>query len=398
MKSISKIILLILLTNSSNLFSQEKLSVVIDSALNFSQKQSLLMALKYKDDPMALPRTFEKGQSLKSNSRWWTSGFYPGVLWYLYEANHNDSILQFAQVYTKRVEREKFTTDNHDVGFMLYCSFGNGYRLLKSPDYKDVLLTGAKSLSKRYNPKVGLIRSWDFKKDKWQFPVIIDNMMNLELMMWTSKNGGGDYYKKIAVSHANKTMKYHFRKDYSSFHVVSYDTITGTPHKRQTWQGHNDSSSWARGQSWALYGFTMMYRETKDKKYLKHAVGVAKYLINHENMPSDFIPYWDYNAPNIPNELRDASSAALMASALIELSQYVNKDLRKNYLSVAETQIRTLASPEYTAQLGENGCFILKHSVGGYPTKSEVDVPLAYADYYYVEALLRMKKLQENVD
>lgn len=387
---------LIFLVFSFALNAQQHITDVVNNALVFAQKQSLILANKYKNDDKALPRTFEHGVSLHSNAKWWTSGFFPGVLWYLYEADKNDSIKYYAQLYSKRVEDEKYTTDNHDVGFMLYCSFGNGLRLTNNPDYREVLLTGANSLSKRYNPNVGLIRSWDFYRHKWQYPVIIDNMMNLELMMWAAKNGGGDRFRKIALSHANKTMKHHFRNDYSSYHLVSYDTLTALPHHKQTWQGYNDASSWSRGQSWGLYGFTMMYRETKNKKYLNHAKAIANYLINHPNMPADYIPYWDYNAPNIPNELRDASAATVMASALTELSKYVGKGLKKKYLDVVETQIRTLSSPAYTAQLGANGGFILKHSVGSLPTKSEVDVPLTYADYYYVEALLRFKELLEK--
>jgi len=327
-----------------------------------------------------------------SDSRWWTSGFFPGVLWYLYEDGHDLTILKYARKYTARVEREKYTTDNHDVGFMLNCSFGNGFRLTGDSAYIQVLLTGAKSLSTRYNAKVGLIRSWDFNKDKWQYPVIIDNMMNLELLLRASKISGDSFYQNIAISHANKTKEHHYRTDFSCYHVVSYDSITGLPHKKQTHQGFADESAWSRGQAWGLYGYTFMYRETLDKQYLEQAKQIASFMISHPNMPADYIPYWDYNAPGIPNEPRDASAASLMASALIELSGFVDDELSDQYLQVAEKQIRTLASPAYTAKLSENGDFILMHGTGSKPHNSEVDVPLTYADYYYVEALLRYKK------
>ncbi len=368
----------------------QNMKKIIDEAFAFSVKQSLLMAQKYEGQEGMLPRTYENGKDVSSDSRWWCSGFYPGSMWYIYEYSKNSEVLKYAEMYTDRVEREKYTTDNHDVGFMIYCSFGNGYRLTHNQHYKEVMLTAAQSLSTRYNSKVGLIRSWDWNKKVWQYPVIIDNIMNLELMLWASENSNDPKFKEIAISHADKTMKYHFRPDYSSYHVVSYDTISGVPHKKQTHQGFSDESAWGRGQAWGLYGYTYLYREAKEQRYLDQAKHIANYVINHPNMPKDYIPYWDFDAPEIPNTPRDASAAAIMASALVELSGFVDKKLSKQYMKVAQTQIKTLASPEYTAKLGENGCFILKHSTGSFPHKSEVDIPLAYADYYYLEALIRL--------
>jgi len=369
---------------------------VIDEALDFSLKQSFVLAEKYKDQKNVLPKSYIEGKNTTSGPEWWCSGFFPGVLWYLYEDSQDERILAFAQDYTARIEEEKYTTDNHDIGFMLYCSFGNGLKQTGRKDYQEVLLTGAKSLSTRYNSQVGLIRSWDFNQENWQYPVIIDNMMNLELLLWASRYTGDKHFKEIAVSHADKTLENHYREDFSCYHVVSYDTLTGKPHKKQTHQGYSDSSSWSRGQAWGLYGYTVMYRETGKKKYLNHAQEIATYLLNHPNMPSDYIPYWDLDAPDIPSAPRDASTASLMASALIELSQYVSKTEGEEYLKVAEKQIRRLASPDFTASFGENGGFILKHSVGSLPHHSEVDVPLTYADYYYLEALTRYKTLLIN--
>jgi rhamnogalacturonyl hydrolase YesR len=365
---------------------------VIDDALKFSEQQSILLAQKFENQDSILPRSFENGKNTTSDSRWWCSGFFPGTLWYLYENTKNPELLRFAKLYTNRVEREKYTTDNHDVGFMLYCSFGNGWRLTGDAHYKEVLLTGAKSLSTRFNPKVGLIRSWDHNKKKWQYPVVIDNMMNLELLLWATENSGDSKFRNMALSHADKTMINHYRPDFSSFHLVSYDTITGLPHLKQTHQGFSNESAWSRGQAWGLYGYTYLYRITKDKRYLQQARNIAHFILKHPRMPKDYIPYWDFDSPEIPNTKRDASAACVIASALVELSDFVDGKEAKKYLKVAETQIRTLASPEYTSQLGENGCFILKHNVGAYPFKSEVDVPLTYADYYYLEALTRMKR------
>ncbi len=371
---------------------ESTLKEVIERALESAEKQSLLLAKKYEEQEGRLPRTYENGADVSSDSRWWCSGFFPGSLWYLYENHATPELLRYAQLYTDRVEREKHTTDNHDVGFMLYCSFGNGLRLIGKEAYKEVLQTGAQSLATRYHSQVGLIRSWDFNRDLWQYPVIIDNIMNLELLLWAADHTGDGRYKEISLSHADKTMEHHFRPDHSSYHVVSYDIQTGEPHLKQTFQGHADESAWSRGQAWGLYGYTYLYRLTCETRYLEQAQQIANFIIHHPNMPEDGIPYWDFNSPDIPETPRDASAAAIIASALIELSDYVTHDLSQVYMRVAEKQIRTLASPEYTAPLGENGCFILMHSTGAYPHRSEVDVSLPYADYYYLEALTRLKK------
>jgi len=376
--------------------SDNSFASVIDSALISAGQQCLLMAKKYEQQQGRLPRTYENGKDVSSDSRWWCSGFFPGSLWYIYENSRNAEILKYARMYTDRVEREKFTTDNHDVGFMLYCSFGNGLRLTGEERYKEVLLTGAKSLASRYNANVGLIRSWDHNQENWQYPVIIDNIMNLELLLWASKYSGDSVFEEISVSHAHKTIENHFRPDFSSYHVVSYDTITGIPHKKQTHQGFSDESAWSRGQAWGLYGYTYLYRETKDARYLEQAKRIANFMIHHPNMPEDYIPYWDFDAPQIPDTPRDASAACIMASALVELSGYVDSGLSKEYMNIVEKQIRTLASSQYTAAKGENGDFILMHSTGAYPLDSEVDVPLSYADYYYLEALTRLKEKFEK--
>ena len=379
---------LLLSCSASN---EKTMKVIIDEALLSAEKQSLVMALKYADKDNTYPRTFDNGKDITSGSDWWCSGFFPGVLWYLYENSNNPELLKYAKQYTEGLEKEKDNTGTHDLGFMLYCSFGNGYRLTKDESYKNIMLTGAASLATRYDQEIGLIRSWDF--GNWQYPVIIDNMMNLEFLLWAANVSGNSFYKELSVSHANKTIENHYRDDYSCFHVVSYDTISGIPEKKQNFQGFSDESAWSRGQAWGLYGYVVMYRETKDKRFLEQAVRIADFTLNHPNMPDDYIPYWDYNAPGIPGEPRDASAGALTASTLIELSGYVDKELSDKYLKIAEIQLRTLASPEYTAPIGENGGFVLMHSVGSLAHNSEVDVPLTYADYYYIEALMRYRKL-----
>jgi unsaturated chondroitin disaccharide hydrolase len=337
----------------------------------------------------AMPRTTARdGKLLTSGIDWWCSGFYPGTMWYLYEYSGDEKLRDFATKRTMLVEPEKNNTSTHDLGFMLYCSFGNAYRITEEPRYKDILLTGARSLATRFNPVVGCIRSWD--SDKWEFPVIIDNMMNLEYLYWAAKASGEEGFYNIAVTHSNTTMANHFRPDYSSWHLVDYDTITGKPIKKQTVQGYSDASSWARGQSWGLYGFTVGFRETHDTAYLNQAIHIAGFLLNNPNMPDDMVPYWDYNAPGIPDTYRDASAGAIMASALIELSGYAEPDDSTRFIDAAIKTLHTLGSEKYRAKAGENGHFILMHSVGNLPGNSEVDVPLTYADYYYVEALMRL--------
>lgn len=369
---------------------------VITKSFEVVEHQAVAMAQYLDDKEGRLPRSYvlDKDTIITSNSKWWCSGFFPGVLWYLYEYSGDATHRTWAEKYSERVEKEKYNSYDHDIGFQIYCSFGNGYRLTGRDDYRDVLKVAGESALKRYNPFLGVIKSWDSNKHIWQYPVIIDNMMNLELLMWNYHNTGNSVFNEVAVSHSDKTIEHHFRPDFSSYHVVSYDTLTGLPHRKQTHQGFSDESIWARGNAWGLYGYVVMYRETKLQRYLDQAIAIANLMIDHPNMPENGIPYWDYMAPEIPGALRDASAGAIMASALLELSTQVAGGLSLKYLSVAEKQLTALSSPEYLAEPGTNGFFVLKRSVGHLPGKSEVDVPLTYADYYFVEALLRYKGLK----
>ena len=340
------------------------------------------------------PRTLQNGSQLRLvASRDWTSGFFPGVLWFLDEYTGKEKWKSEAQAFTAKMEREKTNAGTHDMGFKMYCSYGTGYRLTKDPVYRDIIIQSAKTLTTRFRPITGTIRSWDHSGDKWAYPVIIDNMMNLELLFAATQLTGDSSFYKIAVTHANTTMKNHFRPDNSSYHVVEYDTLTGKVVKKNTHQGYAHESAWSRGQAWGLYGYTMCYRFTKDIKYLQQAEKIATFMLNHPNMPKDLVPYWDYNAPNIPNEERDASAAAVLASGLYELSLYSKNS--KHYKTTADKIVESLTN-HYRSPVGENKGFILLHSTGSKPGKSEVDVPLSYADYYYLEALLRAKKLKEK--
>ncbi|MBS7564827.1 glycoside hydrolase family 88 protein [Mucilaginibacter sp. Bleaf8] len=339
-----------------------------------------------KNTNAVVPRSIKEDGSLALiSSRDWCSGFFPGELWYLYERTHNSQWLSEARKYTALIEQEQFDKGTHDLGFKIYCSVGNAYRLTHDPHYKDVIITAAKTLSQRFNPQVGCIKSWDNRKE-WQFPVIIDNMMNLELLFAATRLSGDSSFYKIAVTHANTTLKNHFRADNSSYHVIDYDPQSGQVLHKQTHQGYADESAWARGQAWGLYGYTMCYRETKNPVYLQQAERIATFILNNPTLPADKVPYWDFNAPNIPNAPRDASAAAIMASAFYELSHYSKSG--KLYKATAN-KIMSSLSTAYQVKPGGSKGFILLHSTGHLPAKSEIDVPIIYADYYYLEALLR---------
>jgi alpha-L-fucosidase len=338
------------------------------------------------------PRTLDSGRLRLVTARDWTSGFFPGVLWQLYDYTRKSEWKAAAETFTAPIEKEKTNGTTHDMGFKVYCSFGTGFALTGDAHYKDVILQSARTLSTRFNKTTGVIRSWDHSKQKWDFPVIIDNMMNLELLFAATRLSGDSTFYRIAVSHADNTMKNHFRPDYSSYHVVDYDsTAFGRINKKTTHQGYADASAWSRGQGWGLYGYTMCYRETHDPRYLKQAEGIASFILSHPNMPADGVPYWDFNAPAIPAEPRDASAAAVIASGLYELSTYSSAG--KKYRAAADKIVEHL-SRSYRAPIGTAEGFLLLHSTGSKPSNSEVDVPLNYADYYYLEALLRMKKLR----
>jgi rhamnogalacturonyl hydrolase YesR len=378
------------LSHAQTQSDKEEMRRLIKGNFELADTQYRYMATLLPADKM--PQSYnEKDKKIISHDiKWWCSGFYPGSLWYIYEQTGNDAIKKEAERALEVIKPNQTYTDNHDLGFMMYCSFGNGYRLTKKEEYKDIIFKSAQSLSTRYRPSIKSIQSWNGNK-YFKCPVIIDNMMNLEMLDWVSDQGGDKKYKEIAINHSNTTIKNHYRPDYSSWHVVDYDLQTGGIIRKATWQGAADCSSWSRGQSWGLYGYTMMYRFTKDKKYLNQARNIAKFILNHPNLPEDKIPYWDYDAPKIPYAERDASAGAIMASALLELGQYTNGNEKQKYISNAEKILESLSGEKYRANAGENGGFLLKHSTGALVLNSEIDVPLIYADYYFLEALKRYK-------
>ena len=360
--------------------------------MDFLCRQLERDSLTFKDSLRAQPTAEQLGKRRLCNVYDWTSGFFPGSLWYAYELTGNDTLKTQAIEYTNLLNPVRYYKGTHDLGFMVNCSYGNAERLSPNDTIAAVMRETADNLCGRFNDSIGAIRSWDF--GTWNFPVIIDNMMNLELLLSMSKAYADDSLQNIACTHANTTILNHFRDDYSTYHLVDYDPETGAVRGKQTVQGFSDDSSWSRGQAWALYSYTMMFRLTGYQNYLLQAGHIADMLLRR--LPADGIPYWDFDAPVEEHSYRDASAAAIMASAFIELSRYIpGTEAKESYLTMAEKQLRTLASKEYLAEPDTNGNFLLKHSVGALPDKSEVDVPLTYADYYFLEALLRYKNLQK---
>jgi len=358
-------------------------------------------------DTVLNPRTLNDDGSVRYvNPYDWTSGFFAGTLWELYELTGDEKWRPIAQRYTEMLNKVQYYTDNHDVGFMMGDSYGQGRRIMAGDKgfgygpqgddaYKEILINTARSLCKRYVPEAGVIRSWG-RIGGQTVSVIIDNMMNLELLFEAARLSGDDSFRQIAITHADNTIKNHFRPNGSCYHVLEYDAATGNVLSKHTNQGYADESAWSRGQTWAVYGFTMMYRYTKDKKYLDQAMRTFAFLRDHPDRTDDLVPWWDMDAPagtGSKMEERDASSAAILSSALYELATYVKPIERKELREYADNLLKALASPAYRATVGSNGGFLLMHSVGSKPHHAEVNRPLCYADYYFLEALTRKMRL-----
>lgn len=399
MKSISFLSLLILLVACGEARNGAS---ALDSTIQHAKQQlDLGISMIESSGKFMNPVTLQKDSSIYyCDIGDWRSGFYPGTLWYLYELTGDTAYLPLVKKYTEAIGEAQNITWNHDIGFIIECSFGNALRLTKDTTYERVIVKSAQSLATRFRPVAGIIQSWNvdggwMSKRGWECPVIIDNMMNLELLFHATKLTGDSTYYHLAVSHANRTLKEHFRPDGSSYHVVDYSLKDGFVRRKQTAQGYADESTWSRGQAWAIYGYAVCYRETGNRKYLDQAIKTFKLMKNHPAMPADCIPYWDMDASDIPNAPRDASSAACIASALYEMSTF---DLEEavSYKEYADKIVESLSLPTYLAKVGTNGHFLLMHSVGSIPHGAEIDVPLNYADYYFMEALTRKRNLEKE--
>lgn len=379
----------------------EKLDV--DSALAYCDVQ-IHRALEKLEEGGKIDYSMQPRNILSDEKYWncrkvskeeWTGGFWPGILWYDYEATQNDTIRMLAEKYTESLELfSRIPAYDHDLGFLVFCSYGNGYRLTHNPVYRDVILATADSLATLFNPKVGTILSWPRNVEMLGgHNTIMDNMINLEMLFWAARNGGDRRLFDMAVSHADKTMENQFRPDYSSYHVAVYDTVTGKCVKKCTHQGYSDDSMWARGQAWAIYGYTVVFRETGNPKYLEFVEKLVDAYM--KKLPEDYVPYWDFNAPDIPDAPRDASAACVVASALLEMSDFYGNGKGEKYREAAEKMLCSLSSEKYQSR-GRNVAFLL-HSTGHWPAKSEIDASIIYADYYYIEALTRLKRLNEGL-
>ncbi len=377
---------------------KDELYSMIDKAFsNGAERYAALADSMLVADPGSLPHSLkEDGSMAVVKPMGWTSGFFPGALWYMYEYLRDDRFKELATIFTSFLEDQQHNDMTHDIGFMMYCSYGNSNRLFPDSTKRQILINSADALCSRFSPVVGCIKSWDHMGSKgWHYPVIIDNMMNLELLLWAWKETGDTKYLKVAESHARTTARNHFRADYSSYHVVNYDPESGEVLSQGTFQGLADDSSWSRGQGWGLYGYTVMYRFTQDKYYLEQAQNIAKYIMSYQPAPEDKVFLWDYKAPS--DAPRDASAAALCASSLLELSVVTeDAEISKDAYAFAVDILKSLSGESYTAAPATNGGFILKHSVTSFPTGKEIDRPLCYADYYYLEALLRLKDILDN--
>ncbi|MDE5981884.1 MAG: glycoside hydrolase family 88 protein [Duncaniella sp.] len=390
-------------TGCVNASAETELDIDGDLAYCNAQIHRTLDELRGNSDSIdytMMPRNMEGDATCwhcrKADKEEWCGGFWPGILWYNYEATGDTTIRKEAEKFTSSLEfLSKIPAFDHDLGFLMFCSYGNGYRLTRDPHYRQVIIDTADSLATLYNPNVGTILSWPRNvKMLGGHNTIMDNMINLEMLFWAAKNGGSSNLYDIAVKHAETTMKHHFRPDFTCYHVAVYDSVSGDFIKGMTHQGYADNSLWARGQSWAIYGYTMVYRETRDPRFLDFAQKVTDVYL--DRLPEDYVPYWDFDDPRIPDAPRDASAAAVVASALLELQGYVLPEQSKKYLAAAEKMLASLGSDAYRS--GDRRPAFLDHSVGHHPAGSEIDAAIIYADYYYIEALLRKKKLEEKHD
>jgi len=392
--SLSLLLLLLLSACVQPTQERDKLDrATLEARLNALSEKAVRGVAEIPLDSNKIPRAVNADGTLHSStSRDWTSGFYVGTLWELFQETGDPKLKTAAEQWTAFQEKEKWDTHTHDLGFKIYCSYGQAWEVEPKKEYADVIIQASETLIKRFNSNVGAIRSWDFNKEIWQFPVIIDNMMNLEMLFAATRLSGDSTYYKAAYQHAQTTLENHYRSDNSSYHVIDYDTLSGAVRNRHTHQGVAHESAWARGQAWGLYGFSMVYRETGAPQFLEKAKDIVEFFFQHPNLPEDLVPYWDFNAREIPDDYRDASAAAIAAAGLLEL-YHLDEENQAQYLDWADRILQTLAKDEYQAKTAP---FLLRKSVGNLPSGSEIDVPIVYADYFYVEALQKRLAIEKN--
>ena len=372
-----------------------------DSQLDYCHQQveKALAALQPYDFTQE-PRNILDGQALwncrEAKAEEWCSGFWPGILWMDYASRNEEERAELGKVaagYTEVLKPLAYQPAyDHDLGFIIINSFLKGYEQTHNEEYKTIALAAADTLATLFNPTVGTMLSWPrHVKDYGGHNTIMDNMINLELLLWAADNGGSPRLRDIAVKHAETTMENHFRPDGSCYHVAVYDTLTGDFIKGVTHQGYADWSMWSRGQSWAIYGYTMVYRYTHDKRFLDFAQKVTDiYLKRLGETSDDWVPLWDMDDPRGTEAPKDASAACVVASALLDLCQYVEVEKAETYRAAAEHMLTDLSTERYQSR-DKNVAFLM-HSTGHHPAGSEIDACIVYADYYYIEALLKYKK------
>jgi unsaturated chondroitin disaccharide hydrolase len=321
----------------------------------------------------------------------WASGFFPGQLWLLYQATGSPQWLAAAREWTAPLASQATSVtrpDPTDIGFIIGTSFGNGYRLTGDPSYKTVLLTAGGSLASLYNSKVGAVRSWTF--GPWQFPVIIDSMMTLGPLQWGARNGGSSTWAGIAATHAKTVTTNLVRSNGSTFELANFDPTTGALLSQETFAGYSNSSTWARGQAWALYGFVQAYQTSDNPAFLTTAEDVANYFVGQLLADNTWIPPWDFNAPG--SQPVDTSAAAIAADGLVMLSTVAGTSaLKVSYLTDAENILGSLSSSYLGPASGESVLF------DGYPGGLNAkNTALIYSDYYFTEALLRLQNVLDG--
>lgn len=391
-------LLIFLPINTVDLFSQSlpqngipfhSLDIALDHAED--KLNRTLIELNYNPSlhPSQTVRETGKWDESKLDRYEWTSGFFSGTLWHMYMITGDENWKEYADMWTADLEDAATISYDHDTGFRIFNSFGNGYKLLKNRSYYKVLLRGANTLSSRYNPTIGAIKSWDWIGN---FPVIIDNLMNLELLFWTAETIENNELYNQALSHADLSLTHHMREDGSTYHIVDFSD-DGSVIEKFTTQGCNstapgcgDKSVWARGQAWAVYGFTMIYRFTKEERFLEAAIKASDYFI--ENLPDDRVPIYDFLEPVPSVRTKDASAAAIVASGLFELYSYTKNVL---YFNTAVDILESLTSDNYATINSDSNAILKKSTIH----RGKGNVGTSYADYYYLEAIIRyMEQVQ----
>lgn len=389
MRLLISLLVIILFFNLS--LSANELDSLVDNAIKISLIKLENSVVDVADSTLFPTYATEELVWKLKGSDDWTSGFYPGCLWYAYELSGNEKFEKWARQWTASIEHEKFNMETHDLGFRFMCTFANGLRLGNNSeydDYKDIILTAASSLSKRYNRKIKCLSSnWDMLEIENSFPVVIDIMANLNILFWAAENGGTKYYKDYALNHARKTYRDFVRSDGGTYHIVRYNKENAEIINKGTLQGDGDETTWSRGHAWMVYGLVETYAYTGEKDILNMAIKMSDYFIEH--LPDDQVSIWDFQSEI---DYRDVSASSIVTSALFRLANQVEgKDLKEKYSAQAAGMLTSLCKPPYFIENINSNC-ILDHSVQYLPINSNVDVPAIFADYYFLEALVRYKK------